>query len=274
VSLRATLWAYDRAPVERPTELLVLIALADEANDEGRNAFPSVARIAHRARCKPRAAKYALRALEEAGVIVRGDQSIAARHIARADRRPTVYDLCLDKVDEARLTDEKRGAPDAPGEERGAREGTNGVHGGAPDPSIDPTTNPTKDPAPSADADAESDLATIIAQSWWEHYQAHFGPVVRNGRNNPFIALRDNLVRSALDVGFTENEIKRALLGPHGQTPDPVPPKPLFQRRLSEVRNGTLGNGAGPEISNRHHVSVDSPDRARRIAELNGERPT
>lgn len=163
MSLRATLWAYDEAPVDKALDLLVLIALADEANDLGRNAFPSVAKIAARARCKPRAAKYALRALEDAGIIMRGDQSIAARHIARADRRPVVYDLNMDLTSESPRPQPPQGAPDAPREgergasagtdgvhgndARGARSGTNGVHTRAPDPTNDPTTDPTDDPS-------------------------------------------------------------------------------------------------------------------------------
>ena len=284
MSLRATLWAYDEAPVEKPTELLVLIALADEANDAGRNAFPSVAKIAKRARCQPRAAKYALRALEADGIIVLGDQAIAARHIARADRRPKVYDLVLSATwenppvkpaNEPGATDapRERGAPEGTNGvhedvERGAPEGTNGVHGGAPDPTNDPKDDPTDDPKDSA-ADATAakiDPAAVIAEAWWEHYAATFGPIVRNGRTNPFIALRDHIVRSSLEAGWTENEIKRALLGPPGQTPDPVPSKGLFQRRLSEVRNGTLDSGRNGRTLSNLHDAPDSPGRAQRDA--------
>lgn len=293
MSLRATLWAYDEAPVEKPTELLVLIALADEANDAGRNAFPAVAKIASRARCKPRAAKYALRALEDAGVIRRGDQSIAARHIARADRRPVVYDLDLtvtwasvgkedpltalrgaadaprDGVHDDAPGSEERGAPErtdgvhaeAP---RGAPEGTDGVHGGAPDPTTNPTEDPTTDPTPAADAAASNGKPqeAVIAEAWWEHYQATFGPVMRAGRSSPFIALRDNLIKPALHAGWTENEIKRALLG-DGGTPDPVPPKSIFQRRLAEARSGNPGRRSP---SNVHHLPENSAAARQMIA--------
>jgi hypothetical protein len=104
MSLRATLWAYDDAPVENGTEVLVLIALADEASDDGRNAFPGIKKVAARARVKRRAAQYALRKLEKGVVgpdgtripiIRRGDQSVAAKVIKRKDRRPVVYDLCM-----------------------------------------------------------------------------------------------------------------------------------------------------------------------------------
>jgi DNA-binding transcriptional ArsR family regulator len=37
-----------------------------------------------------------LRKLEALGLIVRGNQAIAAAHIKRRDRRPTVYDLPLE----------------------------------------------------------------------------------------------------------------------------------------------------------------------------------
>ena len=166
MSLRATLWALDDAPVENATEVLVLLALADEAADDGRNAFPSIRRVASRARVKKRAAQYALRKLEDAGVIVKGDQSAAAAHIARADRRPTVYDLNLaltwetagkprpgsdDGVQDLHPAQEAgRGAIPRPdgvqsGDERGANSPPHGVHAGAPDPK-DPNTDPNTDP--------------------------------------------------------------------------------------------------------------------------------
>lgn len=122
MSLRATLWAYDDAPVTNPTHLLVLIALADEADDRGRNAFPAVKRIAARARVQVRSTQKALRALEAAGLIARGDQSVAARRIRRADRRPTVWDLRLG------VTWETAGIPRPTAEDGSEQEFDNGVH--------------------------------------------------------------------------------------------------------------------------------------------------
>jgi hypothetical protein len=238
VSLRATLWAFDDAPVEKPTETLVLIALADEATDEGRNAFPSVAKIAARARCKPRAAKYALRALEEAGLIRRGDQEIAARHIARADRRPTVYDLALEVTWASVGKPSPRGAQDAPRQERGApqsangvhsedprgaRDDTDGVHGDAPDPSTNPTDDPTENP-PGADAPTEREIETardlddnlltghrmeqvvnIVTKAWWDWAAEQEALPTQS-----FPACR-TIVRTALKNGHPPKRVKSGL---------------------------------------------------------------
>lgn len=48
---------------------LVLIVLADHAGHDGSNAYPSVETIAHQARLSERAARYALRDLENCGHI-------------------------------------------------------------------------------------------------------------------------------------------------------------------------------------------------------------
>ena len=69
MSLRATLWALDEAPLTNPTSVLVLVALADEADDEGGSCYPSLRRIADRARVSTNTARDHIRKLEEAGLI-------------------------------------------------------------------------------------------------------------------------------------------------------------------------------------------------------------
>jgi hypothetical protein len=49
---------------------LVLLVLADKANDDGTGAWPSVRTIAREARMSVRAVQYSLRRLERAGAIV------------------------------------------------------------------------------------------------------------------------------------------------------------------------------------------------------------
>lgn len=91
------LWALRSAPVLDPIKKLVLIALADSANDDGTGAFPGVSTIAEYANCDPRTVRRQLAALEAEGLISRGDQAAAARYISRADRRPVVWDLNLER---------------------------------------------------------------------------------------------------------------------------------------------------------------------------------
>lgn len=93
MSFEAFLWAANDAPVADVNEFAVLIQLAERADPDGCNAFPSVATVAERTRIHPRTVKRCLQCLEDRGLIARGDQR-AAEYI-RADRRPTVYDLLI-----------------------------------------------------------------------------------------------------------------------------------------------------------------------------------
>lgn len=93
MSLRATLWALYDAPVAEQGPLLVLIALADSAADDGTGACVAQSTLAQAARCSTRSVRRYVAELVDAGLITVGNQA-AVRHIRR-DRRPTVYDLQL-----------------------------------------------------------------------------------------------------------------------------------------------------------------------------------
>lgn len=86
-------WALRDAPVESSQEHVVLLALADRAHDDGRDAYPAQKWIAERARCSTRTVRRCLNSLEARGLIVRGDQDHVS-HI-RSDVRPVVWDLNL-----------------------------------------------------------------------------------------------------------------------------------------------------------------------------------
>lgn len=123
MSLSAMVWAWNLAyvppskpkdgsptlPGARPSSAAaaVLVALADAADDDGRNAFPGVELITIRTRLSERAVRYALDLLEEEGVI-RPAASTRVRdaRIARPDRRPAAYDLVFDRYRDD-LTDEQ-----------------------------------------------------------------------------------------------------------------------------------------------------------------------
>ncbi|UXE05396.1 helix-turn-helix DNA binding domain protein [Arthrobacter phage Renna12] len=91
MSLQAMVWALKTAPVPDPIAHLVLIGLADHANDDGTCARPAVSLLAEYARCSARSVQNKLRDLEELGLIWKGDQR-AVEHLP-ANRRPVVYDL-------------------------------------------------------------------------------------------------------------------------------------------------------------------------------------
>lgn len=68
MSIRAVAWVLDHSPAAG-TDLLVLIALADYANETGL-CWPSMRRLAHRARISERTARRAIRSLEGIGQVV------------------------------------------------------------------------------------------------------------------------------------------------------------------------------------------------------------
>ncbi|MGW4395144.1 helix-turn-helix domain-containing protein [Amycolatopsis nivea] len=98
MSIEAINWAlkHARIPVDRRDSsslAVVLIGLANHADPDGRNAFPSLTTLAGYTRLSERSVRYALRGLEKLGLIVPADPRIVAAHVQRADRRPNGYDL-------------------------------------------------------------------------------------------------------------------------------------------------------------------------------------
>lgn len=86
-------WATEDAPVANVYERLILVLLADRANLDGTDAYPSVRRLARAAMCSERTVQTYLRSMVERGLIARGNQD-AARHIDKR-YRPTVYDVLM-----------------------------------------------------------------------------------------------------------------------------------------------------------------------------------
>ncbi|MEV0681662.1 helix-turn-helix domain-containing protein [Actinosynnema sp. NPDC050436] len=61
-------WAWENAPVAG-TELLLVLAIADSADDDGRNAWPSVADLARKTRLNERTVQRLLKRLQRDGHI-------------------------------------------------------------------------------------------------------------------------------------------------------------------------------------------------------------
>lgn len=111
-------WALDQQDVTDSISRHVLLCLANYADKDGKNAFPSASTLAQDTGLAVRTVRVRLAQLLEAGIIRKGNQVIVAAHIPAADRRPVCYDLVM-----------SRGACGAPRDgERGARHDTNGVH--------------------------------------------------------------------------------------------------------------------------------------------------
>jgi hypothetical protein len=103
MSIDAISWALNKAPIPRNRRdasslAIVLVGLADHADPNGRNAFPAIARLARYTRLSERAVQYAIRTLEQLGLIRPSDPQIVAAYIKRADRRPKGWDLVIHRV--------------------------------------------------------------------------------------------------------------------------------------------------------------------------------
>lgn len=70
MSLKAMLWALDEAATGDPAEVMILVALADEANSDGLECFPELRRIARRARVSEPTVRRRIASMEERGLIV------------------------------------------------------------------------------------------------------------------------------------------------------------------------------------------------------------
>jgi hypothetical protein len=90
-------WALKHAPVMNAQEHVLLIALADRADDLGRAAWPSQRWLAQRGRCSDRTVRRHLSAMESRGLLRRGDQRMV-EHLP-VDRRPIVWDLNMALVE-------------------------------------------------------------------------------------------------------------------------------------------------------------------------------
>jgi hypothetical protein len=100
MSIEAISWALNTAPIPRERRdasslAVVLVGLANHADPDGRNAFPSLATLARYTRLSERSVRYALRTLQELDLIRSSDPEIVAAYVKRADRRPNGYDLAV-----------------------------------------------------------------------------------------------------------------------------------------------------------------------------------
>ncbi|KFI50173.1 helix-turn-helix domain-containing protein, partial [Bifidobacterium biavatii] len=99
MSWQCTSWALREAPAPTSTARLVLIALADRCQPDGRSAWPTVDTLAAEAHTSPSSVKRALKALEECGAIRRGNQSLAQwdehGQWVPEPYRPVVWECCM-----------------------------------------------------------------------------------------------------------------------------------------------------------------------------------
>lgn len=97
MSIEAVSWALNEAPVEDDGPAAVLLGLANHADPDGRDAWPSVERLAYYARMSPRSVRRHLGKLLNDHVIEVDEDTRGRDAKTRADQRPTVYRLRMDR---------------------------------------------------------------------------------------------------------------------------------------------------------------------------------
>lgn len=99
MSWQCTSWALREAECPTATARLVLIALADRCQPDGRSAWPTIDTLCLEAHASRSAVKRALRELEELGTIRRGVQELAMRDehgkYVPEQYRPIVWECCM-----------------------------------------------------------------------------------------------------------------------------------------------------------------------------------
>lgn len=153
MSIEVMSWVLNNSPV-RGTEKIILLGLANHADADGNNAYPSVARLARYANVSERAVQQALRILEEGGHIYRHfNEGGSAQQ--RADRRPNKYTVLMYGV---KQTSPRGGNGVKSGASRGEEQRTDGVKPTSPETSLEPSIEPSTIYVPTQESERLSNL--------------------------------------------------------------------------------------------------------------------
>ena len=95
MSFEPILWAMKDAPTADVEEWAVLCVMAESGDEDGCNAYQSTATIARRARLSERTVQRRIDAMEERGLVVRGDQEYPLLLTIPEAKRRTNYDLMI-----------------------------------------------------------------------------------------------------------------------------------------------------------------------------------
>lgn len=129
-------WEHSRAA---GTDLLVLLAIADHAADDGGNAYPSVSTLARKTRVSERTVQRSIRTLVELGELAVDNQGAPIR---RSDRRSNLYIVLMDNgVSACHPVGERGDSGDAYGVTSVQGFRADGVSPVSPKPSFDPSVN-------------------------------------------------------------------------------------------------------------------------------------
>lgn len=176
------------------TEKMVLLIIADHADDEGRNAWPSIPTIARKASISDRHARRMVAELTAMGLLWVSKQAGGTKAM-RDDRRPNLYAINVNGLTSVSGRKELRG------DIRDER-GDMGVRDGVTPMSAKPSIEPSLEPSIAADAGGESEGRRVNRLT--KHYSDRV-PMCRF----PAIA---QIVKSAVRAGYEDQAIIDALM--------------------------------------------------------------
>lgn len=195
-------WAMEQQIVSDASARHVLLCLANYADQDGKAAFPSTAKLEKDTGLSESTIRRKLDSLEELGLIAHGNQAIVAAYIDRADKRPICYDIQM----------KKPGVTVNPRSKRGVMVTATGCHGDAngvspciergvtvtPNPSSNPSFKPPlnqnrydegKKPPVAVAKKSESALTGETWNAYSNAYEFRYGTKpVRNATVNAQVA--------------------------------------------------------------------------------------
>jgi hypothetical protein len=198
VSVDVISWVW-RSSAATGTDRLVLLAIADAADSDGTNAWPSVATLARKAAVSNRTVQRSIGNLVELGELEVLEQAGGPARM-RADRRPNEYRVLM----------QRRGdTPVAPSEPRGDSGGADGVTSvalrgdtGVTQPVHDPSVGPVQRTPPTP-PQAGGDVEVVFA-AW----------CASTGRERSILTdKRRRLIRDRLREGYAVEELVAACAG-------------------------------------------------------------
>lgn len=125
MSREAREWVWNDAPITDPRQMLILLSLADVANEHGGGSYPSKQRLAADSRSDPRTVQRHLRTMVDLGILAVEEK--ATQH------RPTTYMLAAFRGDNLSPLDSPG---ETPGEAQGRHRGDTGETPAASSPLI------------------------------------------------------------------------------------------------------------------------------------------
>ncbi|TPF96846.1 hypothetical protein EP30_05360 [Bifidobacterium sp. UTCIF-39] len=204
MSVGAIDWALRKAPVGRnQAARLVLIALANLVDDEGRDAHPTVSKLVEWLEMSESTVRRALRYLEDEGLIRRGDPRLVDHY--DEFHRPVVWDLVMTRARRLSLKDDpdtaKGGRPTKPGVRKtGGSNRKPGVKttGGSTKPTVKTTPGSTQKPPVTHDTTQVSpvtDTTSLVRNNpsvpYGDISPAGENPPAKNQTTKPDTALAD-----------------------------------------------------------------------------------